>query len=139
MNFIVDASVLFSALIKRNFTFDLLETLSDRGHRLYSPMYLLEEINSKRERLLKFSKLTGSELDFMIEFLLGKITIVPEYEYAPLFSEARRLAPHTKDVPYFALALRLRCAIFSDEKAFKNQSKVKIYSTSELVKELGVK
>ena len=75
----------------------------------------------------------------MIEFILGKIIIVPEYEYTHLFSEARRLAPHTKDVPYFALALRLRCAIFSDEKAFKNQSKVKIYSTSELVKELGVK
>ena len=75
MILIVDASVLFSALIKRSFTFDLFESLSDRGFDLRSPQYLSEEIEDKRDRLLEYSKLTPSELDFVAELLLGKIKI----------------------------------------------------------------
>ena len=139
MILIVDASVLFSALIKRSFTFDLFESLSDRGFDLCSPQYLLEEIEIKRDRLLEYSKLTPSELDFVAELLLGKIKIIPKSEYGSFLSEAKELSPHTKDDSYFALALSLNCPIWSDEKAFKKQDKVKVYSTSELIKELGLK
>ena len=138
MILIVDANVLFSALIKRSFTFDLFESLSGRGFDLHSPQYLLEEIETKRDRLLEYSKLMPSELDFAAELLLGKIKIISKSEYESFLSEAKDLAPHIKDVAYFALALSLNCAIWSDEKAFKKQDKVKVYSTSELFKELGL-
>ena len=49
------------------------------------------------------------------------------------------ISPHSKDIEYFALALKSNCAIWSDEKALKKQSKVKVLTTSELVKELGLK
>ena len=42
------------------------------------------------------------------------------------------LAPHLKDVEYFALALKLDCPIWAQEKAFKKQSGVKIFATSDL-------
>ena len=42
-------------------------------------------------------------------------------------------APHAKDVPYFALALSLNCPIWSDEKSFKKQNKVEVYSTADVV------
>ena len=45
-----------------------------------------------------------------------------------------KISPHSKDVPYFALALAFNAAIWSDEKAFKKQNKVKIFSTEELKK-----
>lgn len=38
---------------------------------------------------------------------------------------------------FFALALKLNCPIWSNENLHKKQSKVKIYSTSELIKELS--
>ena len=44
-----------------------------------------------------------------------------------------KLAPHPKDAEYFALALRFVFPIWSNEKAFKKQSKVKVFSTSDLV------
>ena len=139
MILIVDANVLFSALIKRSFTFDLFESLSGGGFDLHSPQYLLEEIETKRNRLLEYSKLMPSELDFVAELLLGKIKIISKSEYESFLSEAKDLAPHIKDAAYFALALSLNCAIWSDEKAFKKQDKVKVYSTSELFKELGLR
>ena len=43
--------------------------------------------------------------------------------------------PHggeTKDDPYFALALSLNCPIWSDEEAFKQQSRIKVFNTKKL-------
>ncbi|MCK4476655.1 MAG: hypothetical protein KAU16_08005 [Methanophagales archaeon] len=42
------------------------------------------------------------------------------------------MAPHLKDVEYFALALKLDFPIWSNEKAFKKQSVVKVFSTPDL-------
>jgi len=47
-------------------------------------------------------------------------------------SEGLKLAPHPKDLEYFALALRFDFPIWSNEKAFKKQPKVKVFSTSDL-------
>ena len=71
------------------------------------------------------------------KILLNFVRIVSKQEYLECMEEASKLAKHTKDMPYFALALSLNCAIWSDEKSFKQQSKVKVHSTSELVNLLG--
>ena len=51
--------------------------------------------------------------------------------------EANKISPHgeeTKDDPYFALALAFNFPIWSDEGAFRKQSKVKVFTTAELLK-----
>lgn len=40
------------------------------------------------------------------------------------------------DSEYFALALKLNCAIWSNDKRLKQQDKIKVYSTEDLVKVL---
>ena len=61
------------------------------------------------------------------------VNIVDDEDVARFAKEARALAPHIEDVPCFALALALDCGIWSNEKAFKKQSKVRVYSTAELL------
>jgi len=136
MILVVDTNIFFSALIKRGFMFDLLFSILKRGIQLYSPQYLIEEIERNNEKLLKYSKLSQNELNFVIEFLLSNLKIIAESEYVSFLLDAKNLAPHIKDVPYFALALQLNCPIWSNEMSFKEQPKVKVYSTSELLKEL---
>lgn len=70
------------------------------------------------------------------KILIKFVNIVPEREYSEYMKEASKLSKHTKDMPYFALALSMNCAIWSNEKSFKQQSKVEVYSTSDLVKKL---
>jgi len=56
-------------------------------------------------------------------------------------SPANKISPHgeqTKDDPYFALALAFNSPIWSDESEFKQQSRVKVFSTKELVELLGL-
>jgi predicted nucleic acid-binding protein len=66
-------------------------------------------------------------------FIKGEIEFIPFDEFIRYAAEAETLAPHAKDVQYFALALAYDAAIWSNEKAFKNQPKVRIYSTAELL------
>jgi predicted nucleic acid-binding protein len=49
---------------------------------------------------------------------------------------AKKICPDPKDAFYFAAALKLNCAIWSNDKELKNQNYVKVYSTSDLVKML---
>jgi predicted nucleic acid-binding protein len=75
---------------------------------------------------------------FLFSLLERKIAeIYPKEKYEQSLSEAAKRSPHGMDVhkddPYFALALFFNAPIWSDEKAFKKQSKVKVFSTSDLI------
>ncbi|MEI6732208.1 MAG: PIN domain-containing protein, partial [archaeon] len=44
-----------------------------------------------------------------------------------------------KDAMYLALALKLNCPIWSNDKLLKNQTQIKVYSTSELMTKFSSK
>ena len=132
MQLVIDANIVFAVLIKRGFSLQMLLEMSDKGAELYSPAWLEEELENGKEKLLKYSKLDESKLDFFIETILGKIIVEPLAGYRKYSPAANEIAPHPEDAPYFALALAKACPIWSNEKAFKLQSKVKVLSTHEL-------
>lgn len=130
---VVEANIVFHALIKRGFIFKLIRLLSKKGYVLYSPDFITEEVNKRKERILKFSKLTAHELDFVTMLLFKFIKEVPKSEYSPFISESLKLFPsHPKDAPYFALALSKKIPLWSDEKRHKSQSRVRVLSTADL-------
>ncbi len=64
------------------------------------------------------------------------IVLVPKEIYSSKLNEAIEIMKDIdeKDSPFIALAITLNCAIWSNDKDFKKQKKVKVYSTSELAK-----
>ena len=139
---IVDASILFSFFRKNSTRRKVVEKLSEFGCKLISPEFVFKELSDKRERIKKFGEVNELAFAFLFSLLDRRVESFPEDAYKNFLPEANKISPHgedTKDDPYFALALSLNCAIWSDEKAFKKQSKVKIFTTSELIKELGLK
>ena len=138
MKLVVDASAIFSALIKQNVPFELIRILPKIGWELYSPEFVFDEINEHKDRLLHFSELSEDELMFLIDLLFKKIKIIPKSKYSRFISESKSLLTvkgdlvDEKDVPYLALALSLNSAIWSDDKHFKIQSEVEVFTTKEL-------
>ena len=61
---------------------------------------------------------------------------VKEEDLIAYMEEADLITPDPDDVMYFALALKLNCSIWSNDKKLKHQDKIKVYFTEELVKEL---
>ena len=131
MDLVVDANVLFAALLGRDKTMEL---FFEDKIRLFAPSHLLFEFENNKEWLAKSCKLPVGEFIKLFESLKNRIDIYTTSGISSEIAErAERLAPHRKDIPYFALALYLGCAIWSREGSFKKQNAVKVYSTPELV------
>ena len=89
---------------------------------------------------MRFSGLNKVELEFLLHIILKKIEIIPEQNYRKFLKKAQAIFPtHSKDAPYFALALSLHCGIWSNEKRFKQQTCTPVLTTSELMKLMGLK
>ncbi len=131
---VVDANAIFSALLSKGRTFEvfLANNLLKRLDFI-APEFLFLEIGKHFDEILERSSLSSEELARVFGFIKEEIEFVPFDELVQYATEAGTLAPHAKDVQYFALALAYDAAIWSNEKAFKKQSKVQIYATAELL------
>lgn len=67
----------------------------------------------------------------ILNILATRIAPVPFEEFRLFLDEARRISPDPDDSVYFALALRLEAAIWSNDKRLKEQNLV--HSTSDLL------
>ena len=133
---VVDACILFSFFKRGSERRRIVEELSNVGCRLISPEFVFEELVKNKVRIKKFGKINELGFTFLFSLLDRKIESFPEEAYTEFLQEAGKISPHdravAKDDPYFALALAFNASIWSDETAFKQQSKVKIFDTSKL-------
>ena len=131
MDLVVDANVLFSALIKDRFSSALL--FHDQFH-LFAPEYLFTELEKHQEEIIEKAERTPEDFFRLCEKLKRRIAIIPLEELTPYVEEAEKLTPDPDDMAYFALALKLNCAIWSNDKKLKEQNKIEVYNTHELSK-----
>ena len=138
MLLVVDANTVLSALLSGGKTFDVfLANKRLKRFELIAPEFLFSEISRHFDEMLRRSKLSPEELARIFKFVKEEIEFVPFEEFSEYADEAEKVAPHAKDVQYFALALAFDCGIWSQEKAFKKQSRVKVLSTAKLIELLG--
>ena len=64
---------------------------------------------------------------------MKRIFTIPDEETNQFIELANKISPDQNDADYFALALKLNCPIWSNDKRLANQNTVKVYSTKELV------
>lgn len=134
MDIVIDANVLFSALIKDSFVYRLL--FSGSFH-LFTPEYIFTELEKHEEEILRKTERTDEEFFRLLETLKRRIVIVPLEELVPYVEEAEKITPDPDDMTYFALALKLNCVVWSNDKKLKEQNKIKVYNTHELSKISG--
>jgi predicted nucleic acid-binding protein len=132
MELVIDANVVISALIASSGkTCDLM--FSDRL-RLYAPEFLSDEIDKHKAEICKKSKLVEVELDLAFALIFSRITLVPHADFSRHLSKAENICPDPDDTEYFALASRMGCPIWSNDKALKKQDSIRVISTHELLK-----
>ena len=137
---VVDANVLFSFFKPESFTRKALKSLYLKGAKLIVPDFALDELYALRQKICKFCGIGGLEFIISLALLSEIIDVVPRSEFEKFEPKALKLLPgHTKDMPYFALALSSDCAIWSNEKRFKEQSEVDIFSTEDIKRLFDIK
>jgi len=132
MDLVVDANILFSVLIKKGKTEEL---IFETDLHLFAPEFIFEEFENYREEILGKTERTNEEFEELVNILKRKIMAIPNEETEIYIPEAEQICPDKKDIDYFALALKLKCPIWSQDKELKEKQKVvKIYSTEDLAK-----
>lgn len=135
MLLVVDANIVFSTLLSKAKTFDIfLANKFVKKFGFIAPEFLFIEINKHFDELVKRTKLSSDELSKLLKFIRQEIDFIPFDEFKEFDNEAQKISPDPKDVPYFALALKFSCSIWSNDKLLKKQNRVKVLSTSEIAK-----
>jgi predicted nucleic acid-binding protein len=134
---VIDANELFSAIIAKGKKLQslVIDIIFSDKIELFAPFRLLAELGKNREEIKRKSGFSDKEFDAFVEILKLRINFIPfiplEY-FLDKISEAKDVSPDPKDIEYFALALKLKCKIWSEEKKLKQQNKVDVLSTNEV-------
>jgi len=128
MEIVIDANILFAALIKKSITSDLLFK-----HKIYAPEYILEEFRKYFDLLKKKTKRSEEEFNTLYEVIGRALILIPQEEIAPYLKYAKNISPDIKDISYLALAIKLKCGLWSQDKALKRQNVVTVYNTEEII------
>ena len=135
MKFVVDTNILFTFFWKNSFTKGL---LVDQDLEFFAPEFALEEINKYSDEILRKTGISIEKFKELRIDLAIFVEFIPLEEYKQFLPEALSLIPmYPNDADFLALSLKLMLPIWSNDPHLKRQSKVKVYSTSELMKEVG--
>ena len=133
MKLVVDANILIAALLKDATTREL---LLKEGIEFLAPDELLNEIKHllKNPKIRRRLKLNDDDLYELTSAILSRIEFIPEKIFLDFIKQSVSLVTHPEDTPYIALSLALKIPLWSNDLALKEQSLVKVYTTSELIK-----
>ncbi|MFH1181678.1 MAG: PIN domain-containing protein [Candidatus Woesearchaeota archaeon] len=124
----MDSNILFAALLKESVTSDILFK-----HTLYAPEFIIDEFRKYNEYLKHKTKRAEEDFTELLELFERNVILILKEEIAPFIEKAEKISPDQKDVPYLALAMKLRCGLWSNDKALKEkQNIIQVYSTEEL-------
>ncbi len=130
MELIVDANILFAMFIRDGVTTDL---AFEKSFQLIAPEFIIDEFIKYKKEISFKSKRSPENFIQLMHLLMKVITIIPSEEYCDFIDESLEISPDENDAMYFALALRRNSPIWSNDKKLKEQDKVKIYSTKEIM------
>lgn len=133
MKFVVNTNILFSFFKKGSITRELITKIPN----LYTSEYCLKELRKYKEVIIQKCKISEKEFEELLNELEIFVKVIPlsEYKEKRYFEEAQKFSPDPGDINILALALKLNCPVWSNDKRLKKQKVIKVYSTKELIEE----
>jgi len=137
MFLIVDTNVLFSFFHSKSNVKEYFESLREKGVSLLVPQYMFDELLGIKSEIFKCCDLR--DFSVLLALLLKLVEVVPKKEYAEFLEESKKVSPHLKDAPLFALSLAFdKAPIWSREPRLKMQKVVEVLHDKEVEKYFGL-
>ena len=136
MNIVIDTNIFISALIKDGLTRNIIVKSKDNS---ILPDFELDEIYNHKNEIMKKAKLSEKDFDILLLRLLRYVRIIPVDLIINKKGEAFNIIGYIDpdDVIFFATALTFNASIWSDDKHFIMQNKIKILTTKDMVRMLN--
>ncbi|MFB6166921.1 MAG: PIN domain-containing protein [Candidatus Nanohaloarchaea archaeon] len=130
MKVVVDSNILFSFF---NPDSDVRELLLTPELVFFTPEATKFEVESHSEDIRDVANITREEFEWLWDVMFEAVQKVPLEEYDGEVEEAFDIVPDRKDVAYFALALSLEAPVWSNESGLKQQDRVEVLDTGEMM------
>lgn len=132
MNIVIDTNIFIEAIIKNGAIRKLLTTLK---HILLFPEFEFIEIKNHFPEIIIKSKMSEEECRNIISSILKYIKIVKTADIIQWKEKAGEIMEHIDkdDVIFIATALAKNALIWSDDKHFKMQNTIEVYTTREII------
>lgn len=129
----MDANVPISILIAKGSKHEL---FFSEHIKVNSPDRVLFDTGKHWKELSEKSKLSEKDLELEFSAIRQQLNIFSFNDLSKWMKEAVEISPDPDDAEYFALALKLNCPIWSEDKLLKRQDKIEVFNTLELIKKL---
>ncbi len=139
MRLVVDANVIFAALLKDGATRRVLLLYTLNNLELYAPPTLITEVSKYKAYLARKAGITKEKLSGLFDEILSSadIQVSDKKHLVRCMKKAKNISPDPNDSPYFAVALEKRCNIWSNDRRLKEQNVVEVLNTAELLEILS--
>ena len=137
MRIILDVNVILSALIRDSTTRKLILT---SGFSFYFPEPSLRKIVKYKSYIMEKSGLTDAEYGEVVATLFKYVRLIPVEEIRKNWDKAKEIMERIdeEDVVFIAVALSIAdSAIWSNDKDFEKQDKIKVLKTVNVLKIAG--
>ena len=131
MKFVIDTNMLFSFFKPDSFTKKL---INNSFFELISPDYALIELKKYANLIIKKNKISKNKFNEYLNSLKQTVKFLPQKDYTKFLSNAKEITPDIKDADFLALCLKENSILWSNDNLLKNQDKVKVLSTEEIVR-----
>lgn len=137
MKIVVDTNRVVAALIKDS----LSRFILTHGEAEFITIWFgREELKKHKKEILEKANVSEEVLELILDKLFQKIVLLDDRVVAKYLPEAEGIIGKTDkaDAPFIAAALATGADIWSEDKHFLKQDKIRIWRTAELAKELGL-
>ncbi|MCX6664564.1 MAG: PIN domain-containing protein [Euryarchaeota archaeon] len=133
MELVVDTNALFSFFKSDSSTRKIIVGTS---LTLYAPQETFTELIKYMDEICDKSDITKKEFNRIRKIMHSLIKTMPQSTFRKEFDDAKSFLSDTskEDAPFIGLALHLEIPLWSNDKALKRQDKVKVVSTSDLLR-----
>jgi len=131
---IIDTNSVIAALLKDSASRKII--LSGK-FKFFSLKILHEEIDRYQDEIIQRTNMTPSQFFCLKERIASCIAIVADEKVVSFMEEARHVMDmiDSKDTPFIALALAVENdGVWSEDRRFEQQSRVKVWKTKELLR-----
>ena len=133
MRIVIDSNVLFSALIKDSATRKI---ILEYDEFFLFPSYIFDEMEKHKEELLQKSRISIEDFEKLLQLILKRVLIVAPEVLKTHKEDAIEIIKDIdlNDALFIACALAYpESVIWSDDKKMKQQKRIRIINTFEMI------
>ena len=130
MRLVVDSNILFTYFWKESMARKAFQRV---GIAYYSPEFSLGELHKYRKDIMVKAGLVEGEFIHEVGELANAVIFVGREDYKEYMEKAARISPDNADCDFIALALKLKCPLWTRDQKLRKQHSVKITDTSDII------